>query len=132
MRQAVTIVSELLGRGVDIVAVSEQIDTRVADHGQLERLRTLADLPRQTASERTRASLRRARVEGRPVGRPRVNVPVERARELLAEGHSLRRTAAILRVAVATLPRALQSQPAASAPGFAPALTELPGLRRVA
>jgi hypothetical protein len=51
--------------------------------------------------------LRRARVQGTRLGRPRVVVDVLRAKALLAEGRSLRATARTLGVAVATLARAV-------------------------
>ncbi len=61
--------------------------------------------------ERTKAGLERDRAAGKRIGRKRRYVDVERAQELMAGGTSLRATAKVLGIGVATLSRALASVP---------------------
>jgi DNA invertase Pin-like site-specific DNA recombinase len=67
----------------------------------------VAEQERTRLGERTRAGLERARAEGKRLGRPRAQIDIERAREMMATGSSLRGTAKELGVGVATLSRAL-------------------------
>jgi DNA invertase Pin-like site-specific DNA recombinase len=59
-----------------------------------------------------REGLERLRARGWTLGRPRAFVDLERARELMREGLSIRATAKALRVGDATLRRALAAAPA--------------------
>src|SRR5450755_575752 len=54
---------------------------------------TLAQQERLRISERTKAGLKRARREGKTLGRPRVDVDVEKVRQLQAAGLGLREVA---------------------------------------
>jgi len=70
---------------------------------------TLAKQERIRISERTRAGLARAKKEGRTLGRPEVQVDVQRARKMQREGLGLRPIAAALGCSVNTLQRALHA-----------------------
>ncbi len=67
------------------------------------------EFERNLIVERTRAGLDAARRRGVKIGRPRVHVPVVKARKMMAEGMSLRATAKKLGVGAATLHRALKA-----------------------
>jgi DNA invertase Pin-like site-specific DNA recombinase len=66
--------------------------------------------------ERTKASLDRARRQGKRIGRPRASVDVARALALRGQGKSVREAARVLGVAPATLHRALAEFPAQKPP----------------
>jgi len=72
-------------------------------------LAAVAQQERITISERTRAGLSRAVKEGRTLGRPEVQVDVQRARKMQREGLGLRPIAAALGCSVNTLQRALHA-----------------------
>ena len=67
----------------------------------------VAEQERARLIERTKLGLDRARRQGTRLGRPRARVNFDRARELRAEGRTLREVAAELGVGAATLHRAL-------------------------
>jgi DNA invertase Pin-like site-specific DNA recombinase len=69
---------------------------------------TLAKQEHLRISERTKAGLLRARRAGKVLGRPRVEVNVDKLRQLQQEGLSLRRIAAKERLSLSTLARALK------------------------
>ena len=68
---------------------------------------TLAKQERLRISERTKAGLQRARRAGRVLGRPRVDVDVQKLRRLQASGLSLRRIAAKTGLSLSTVARSL-------------------------
>lgn len=67
----------------------------------------VAEQERNRLIERTKAGLESARRRGARIGRPKKRIDVERARELRADGKTLRQVAAELGVGAATLHRAL-------------------------
>src|SRR5438270_13222128 len=71
---------------------------------------TLAKQERLRISERTKAGLQRARRAGKVLGRPRVEVDVEKLRKLQGDGLSLRQIAAKSKYSLSTLVRFLNSQ----------------------
>jgi len=72
-------------------------------------LAAVAKQERITISERTLAGLARAKKEGRTLGRPEVQVDVQRARRMQKDGLGLRPIAATLGCSVNTLQRALHA-----------------------
>jgi DNA invertase Pin-like site-specific DNA recombinase len=70
---------------------------------------TLAKQERLRISERTRAGLRRARREGKILGRPKVELDADKIRRLRKSGLSLRQIASQERLSLTTVVRALKS-----------------------
>jgi DNA invertase Pin-like site-specific DNA recombinase len=68
---------------------------------------TLARQERLRISERTKAGLQRARRAGKVLGRPRVEVDIEKLRRLQSDGLSLRKIAARTKLTLSTVVRAL-------------------------
>lgn len=70
---------------------------------------TLAKQERLRISERTKAGLQRARRAGKVLGRPRVDVDMQRLRALQEQGLSLRQIAAKAKLSLSTVVRSLRS-----------------------
>jgi DNA invertase Pin-like site-specific DNA recombinase len=68
----------------------------------------LAEFERAWIVERTHAGLRRARAQGKRLGRPRVITDAGKLRQLLANGVSHRAAARTLKVSEGTVRRAVQ------------------------
>ncbi|MCA9620182.1 MAG: recombinase family protein [Myxococcales bacterium] len=71
----------------------------------------IAEQEAERRSERTKAGLRRARKQGKALGRPRVEVDRDKARKLRAKGESIRAIAARLNTSPATIQRVLKDTP---------------------
>src|SRR5262249_59638476 len=88
----VTLAREFETLGVELVVLAHAIDT-TAPAGRLlfHVLAAIAEFERQFIRERVVAGIRRAKAQGRRLGRPRVHyVDPTRAQVLLAEGLCLR------------------------------------------
>jgi DNA invertase Pin-like site-specific DNA recombinase len=108
MRHMVLTLDELASLGIDFVSVTEPFDTTTPQGRLLFHVAgVFAEFERGLLIERTKAGLAAARRRGKRLGRPRVFVPVLRARAMIAEGASLRRVARSLGVGFGTLHRAL-------------------------
>jgi DNA invertase Pin-like site-specific DNA recombinase len=70
---------------------------------------SLAKIEREKISERTRAGLRRAKREGKTLGRPRVEVDVSKVRRLQAVGLGLRGIAAKTGWSLSSIMRAMKA-----------------------
>jgi len=83
---------EFSALGVDLVALDQQVDTTTpAGRLLFNVLASIAEFERDLIRDRVVAGIRRARARGQVLGRPRVHsVDATRARELLAQGLSLR------------------------------------------
>jgi len=83
---------EFSSLGVDLVALDQQVDTTTpAGRLLFNVLASIAEFERDLIRDRVVAGIRRARARGQALGRPRVHdVDVVRAKELLAQGLSLR------------------------------------------
>jgi putative DNA-invertase from lambdoid prophage Rac len=68
----------------------------------------LAEVERAWIVERTHAGLRRARAQGKRLGRPRAITDARRLRQLLADGAGFREAARVLQVSEGTVRRAVQ------------------------
>jgi DNA invertase Pin-like site-specific DNA recombinase len=108
-RHLVTLVAELEALGVDLTVLEQAIDTTTpAGRLLFHVLAAISEFERDLIRDRVLAGLRRARSQGRRLGRPPVHeVDTERARALLAEGRSLRATARALGVPHVAVSRAL-------------------------
>ncbi|PYO02108.1 MAG: hypothetical protein DMD89_04735 [Candidatus Rokuibacteriota bacterium] len=83
---------------MDLVVLDQAIDTTTpAGRLLFHVLAAIAEFERDLIRERVIAGVRRARAQGRHLGRPRKHhVDAERARALIAEGRSLRAVARML------------------------------------
>src|SRR6266481_7891362 len=90
--------------GVEFISLREQIDTG-SPLGQavFTIIAAIAQLERSLIVERVRAGLRRARAEGKRLGRPSVGLDGDRARLALASAGSLRKAAILLGTGTRTL-----------------------------
>ncbi len=94
--------------GVRFISLRENIDTA----GPLGRavmtiIGAIAELERNLIIERVRAGMRRARLEGRQIGRRPIELDIQAIRRDRALGHSLLEIAKMHRVSKATICRAL-------------------------
>src|SRR5262249_14670646 len=109
----VAMVREFEILGVDLVVLDQAIDTTTpAGRLLFHVLAAISEFERDLIRDRVLAGLRRARLQGTKsgwrIGRPRTqHVPVERARALLASGHSLRGAARELGCHPTAISRAL-------------------------
>ncbi|MGH2357928.1 MAG: recombinase family protein, partial [Candidatus Limnocylindria bacterium] len=106
----VTLGRELEALGVDLVVLDQQIDSTTPTGRLLfNMLGAIAEFERDLIRDRVVAGLRRARAQGRHLGRPRVHqVDVARAGALLADGSSLRQVAHQLNVSAQAVHRAVR------------------------
>jgi DNA invertase Pin-like site-specific DNA recombinase len=108
-RHLVGLAAELEALGIDLVVTDQAIDTTTpAGRLLFHMLAAIAEFERDLIRERVIAGMRRARAQGRRVGRPpmyRVDTPA--ARDLLAAGVSLRGVARRLGVHPSAVRRAL-------------------------
>lgn len=112
-----TLSRELEELGVDLVVTDQAIDTSTSVGKLLfTLLGAVAAFELDLTRERITAGIRRARHEGKRIGRPRVHVDVPRAKALLGGPVplSIRATAQHLRVSRSTLTRALLGGPKGS------------------
>jgi len=111
--------------GVDLVVLDQAIDT-TTPRGRLlfHVLASISEFERDLIRDRVLAGLKRAKAQGVRLGRPRAAVDVLRARGMLADGKSLRQVAKALRVALATLARAV---PKTSSHGTRASVREMAG-----
>ena len=109
LKHLITLLEELQSLGVAFVSLAEGIDaTTPAGKLQMHILGAIAEFERARIAERVKAGLRRARAEGKRIGRPRRRVSdsdLDRTAHL-----SVRSAAAVLRLPRAVLHRARVSQ----------------------
>jgi DNA invertase Pin-like site-specific DNA recombinase len=116
LRHMVVTLDELAALGVGFVSVTEPFDTSTPSGKLLLHLvSAMAEFERSILIERTKAGLAAAIRRGVKVGRPRVEIDVERAKVLRAEGKTFRQVAGELGVGAATLHRALSNGAAIAA-----------------
>jgi len=83
LRHLVTLIEELQSLGVAFVSLGEGIDfSTPAGKLQLHILAALAEFERGRIRERVMAGLHRAKAQGRRLGRPEANVPVDRVQHV--------------------------------------------------
>jgi len=116
LQHLLAVLDELTEIGVGFAAIRDSgIDTTSAQ-GRLLLciLGSFASYERELVRERIMAGLERARRQGRNPGRPRRDVDVDRALQLLDEGRTQRQVAMALKVPRSTLRRALERHRQAS------------------
>lgn len=106
------VLDELNRLNIEFVSFREQIDTG----GPLGRaiviiVGAIAELERNLIIERVRAGMRRARLEGRSIGRPALVLDREAILRDRQRGHSLGQIAKTHRISRATVHRVLHEQP---------------------
>ena len=109
LRHLILLLDELQALGVSFVSLAEGIDaTTPAGRLQLHVLGAIAEFERDRIRERVVAGLRRARTQGKRLGRPKSDLPVER---LATVAHlSLADAAVVLGVSRSTLKRWRRAQ----------------------
>ncbi len=114
----IRLVEEFSSLGVDLISLGDPGLDTTSPHGRLifSIMGAVAEFERDLIRERTRAGMAAARRRGKRIGRPRVYVPVSKARTLLAQGLSQREVARRLGVARATLKKALVEKGPSGAP----------------
>ena len=105
----IRLVEQLGSLGVDLVSLGDPGLDTTGPSGRLlfHVMGAVAEFERDLIRERTRAGMASAKRRGRRVGRPRVYVPVAKARLMLARGISRREVAKRLGVARSTLSKSL-------------------------
>lgn len=90
--------------GIDFVSYNEHLDTSGAmGKAMFTIIGAMAELERGIISERVRAGLRRAREKGKVFGRPRVEIPQEKLRDMQTRGYSVRKMSMALGIARSTV-----------------------------
>ena len=83
LRHLITLLAELQALGVAFVSLAEGIDaTTPAGKLQMHILGAIAEFERERIRERVLAGLQRARREGKRLGRPEVQPPIDRIQKL--------------------------------------------------
>jgi DNA invertase Pin-like site-specific DNA recombinase len=108
---------EFSALGVDLVALDQQVDTTTpAGRLLFNVLASIAEFERDLIRDRVVAGIRRAQARGQALGRPRLHeVDAARAKELLAQGLSLRAVGRALGIHHFLVRRALQERSASGA-----------------
>jgi DNA invertase Pin-like site-specific DNA recombinase len=110
IRHMVVTLDDLAAMNVGFASVTEPFDTSTPSGKLLlHMMAAMAEFERSLLIERTRAGLAAAIRRGAKVGRPRVRVDLERARELRGQGRTIRDVAEELGIGVATLHRAMKA-----------------------
>jgi DNA invertase Pin-like site-specific DNA recombinase len=110
MKHMVVTLDELAALGVGFVSVNEPFDTTTPSGKLLLHLvSAMSEFEIGLLQERVRSALAAVVRRGGKLGRPRVNVDVNRALELRAKGLSIRAAAREMKIGAATLQRALSA-----------------------
>jgi len=113
MRTLVNFLYDCLDKGVDIVSIRENWLTEGLQNDLIRpiliaMLSTLYELERKLISERTKAGIEKAKMQGKHVGRRFKKLPKEKILQLLEEGVPKKKIAEKLGISRATLYRALK------------------------
>jgi len=111
--------------GVEFVSLREQIDTgSPLGKAVFTIVAAIAELERNLIAERVRAGLRRARAEGRRLGRPPVAVDPGRLAYAIRRNLPVREAARQLGISSSTYHRLVRAQATAQGDGARPSTTE--------
>ena len=93
-KHLITALEELEGLGIDFCSYEDSIDTST-NHGKLvfTIMGAIAEFERSLIRERVLAGIRRARDNGIRLGRPPLEVDIEKMKELVLKGNSVREIA---------------------------------------
>jgi len=90
-RHLINALEEFKNLGIDFVSYQENIDTSSPLGGAIFTIiSAVAQLERDIIAERVKAGLRRARENGKQLGRPRVEIDLQQVRTLHIQGYSTR------------------------------------------
>lgn len=108
LRHMLNTLAELAALGIEFVSATEQLDT-TTPQGQflVQIVGAFSEFERGLLRERTKAGIAAARRRGAHVGRPRVDVDVDKMLALRASGMSVRRIGKELKVGASTVHRLL-------------------------
>ncbi len=102
--------SEFKNLGIDFVSFQENIDTSSPLGSAIFTIiSAVSQLERDIIAERVRMGLRRAKEEGKQLGRPRASIDLEKLNRLHSEGRSHRQIAAELGTSHASVGRMLRA-----------------------
>lgn len=106
----VRVVEQLDSLAVDLISLSDPGLDTTGPGGRLifHVLASVAEFERELIRERTRAGMQAAKRRGKRIGRPRAQIPISKAQELLDAGLSMSAVAVELDVSRATLQRRLK------------------------
>ena len=111
-RHLINALEEFRNLGIDFVSYQENLDTSSPLGAAIFTIiSAVAQLERDIISERVKAGLRNAVVNGKKLGRPRVAVDADRVAHLRAQGRSWVEISRELGVGKGTAQRALSSRP---------------------
>src|SRR5438552_18571065 len=107
--------------GIEFISLREQIDTG-SPLGQavFTIIAAIAQLERSLIAERVRAGLRRARAEGKRLGRPRLQVDERQLRSVASQGLPVRVAARALGISPSSYARLVRARAASEAPSASP------------
>ena len=107
LRHLVTVVEDLLARGIDVISATEPHMDSTTPTGRLLRniFASVAEYEREMIRERVVAGLRKAKASGKHIGRPRTVVSRLRIEQLRGEGISWREVALHMNLPKSTLYR---------------------------
>ncbi len=119
LRHLVTVVEDLLARGIEVISATEPHMDSTTPTGRLLRniFASVAEYEREMIRERVTAGLRKAKASGKHIGRPRTVLNRLRIEQLRGEGLSWRGIAQRMDLPVSTVYRyrGLSEKPAAAA-----------------
>ena len=111
-RHLINALEEFKNLGIDFVSYQENIDTSSPLGSAIFTIiSAVAQLERDIIAERVKAGLRRARVNGKQLGRPRVAVDTDRIAALRAQRRSWIEISRELGIGKGTAQRALSARP---------------------
>jgi DNA invertase Pin-like site-specific DNA recombinase len=107
LQDLVGILNDLKAKNVDLYLHQQSLDTSTsAGRALFQMCGVFAEFERAMIVERVRAGLKRAKAEGKQLGRPKVNAETEaKIRDQLALGLSIRKVAELVEVAPGTVQR---------------------------
>src|SRR5262249_48912427 len=112
LRHLVVLLDELQHLEIGLISLREALDlTSPIGRAMFALVGVLAEVERAWIVERTHAGLRRARAQGKRLGRPRVITDAGKLRRLLASGLSQRGAARLIGVSDGTVRRAILLDP---------------------
>jgi DNA invertase Pin-like site-specific DNA recombinase len=107
LQHLLNFLSELKAKGIDLYLHQQGVDTSTpAGNALFQMLGVFAEFEHAMIIDRVRAGLRRARAQGKRLGRPRVSEQIEKAiRKELAKGRGIHATAQAIGVGAGTVQR---------------------------
>jgi len=110
-KHLVTALEELEGLGIDFCSYQDSIDTST-NHGKLvfTIMGAIAEFERSLIRERVLAGVRRAKENGIRLGRPPLELDIERMKDLTSQGSSVRAIAKEMGISKSLVHKVLNSQ----------------------